>query len=153
LKARFQFATIGFCGAIYLVFGFVALNLASNLNSKLNSQTNLYWRIWDESIAMEVLGLALFLAAFLVSYPKPTRLAAGGLLGAVSSVLGALLAIDLLSAVVQYSAWEQSLQAGFFQDMLTACLVGILLVGFPLGMVGSLGGIRNSRGEDARSEP
>ena len=145
MKVRFQFATLCYSGAVFMVFGFIVLTVASNLSSMLNGNTNLYLRVWGESIVMTVLGLVLFLAAFLVSYPKEIWLAVGGFLGAVSSVVGTLVAIDLLSVVVQYQGYAQTSQETFFEGILEVCFVAVLLVGFPLGMIGSLGGLRNSQ--------
>ncbi|MGD0477753.1 MAG: hypothetical protein ABSB29_06280 [Nitrososphaerales archaeon] len=154
MKARFQFATVCYCAAIFMTFGFVAITVAMSYSSALNGNTNLYLTIWGDSVIMIVLGLALILAAFLVSSSKASRLAVGGILGVGFSVLGTLVAIDLVDTLVGFQGWPYAATGSFFEDVLTVCLLAVLLVGFPLGLMGSLGGIRNSQAapDSANSE-
>lgn len=145
LRGRFQFATVCYCAAIFMVFGFVALTVASNMNSVLNGNTNLYLRVWGESMMMVVLSIALFFVAFLVSSSKVDRLTVGGILGVGFSVIGAIVAMDLLNVIAAYDASLSIGPGQFFEAMLVVCFVAVLLVGFPLGMIGSLGGLRNGQ--------
>lgn len=154
LKARFQFVTLCYGAAIFMVFGFIALTVASNMSNVLNGNTNLYIRVWGESMMMVVMGLALISAAFLVSSSKVDRIAVGGIIGVGFSVVGTVVAIDLLDVLLGYQEYMTTNAGSFFEGMLIVCFVAVVLVGFPMGMVGSLGGIWNSQAvpESATSE-
>lgn len=145
LKAKFQFAAVCYSAAIFIAFGFVALSLASNMNAVLSGNTNLYLRVWGESITALAFGLILILAAFLVSSSDSTTLLVGGAAGLISSVIGTLAAIDLLGTLVTRNGSSYTQAGSFFESILIVCFLAVLLVGLPLGMVGSIGSMKTSQ--------
>lgn len=144
LKARFQFTTMCYCAAVFLTFGFIAVIVAGNMSNALNNDMNLYLTVWGGSIVMIVLSLVMIGAAFLVSSSKVSRLELGGFIGVMGSIIGLFIAVDLASAIFGVQAQRFTTIGLTFENILMVCFVAVLLVGFPLGMIGSLGGIRNS---------
>jgi hypothetical protein len=80
-------------------------------------------------------------ATFLVSSSQATRLEMGGIIGSVVSLLGVLVAIEVMEAT--YSALQTTYGGGFEFVWMEVGYPVILFAGFPLGLVGSLWALQN----------
>ena len=146
MRARFQFATLCYNAATMMVWGFLTIDAALNAGNSLSNNLSLFVRVWGESVTMVVLGFVLLVATFLVSSSKATHVTLGGVVGAMFSFVGVFVAIDLVQALasIAYSAYYgagTSLPYTFAAFSFPV----LLFAGFPLGLIGSLGAIRNSQ--------
>jgi hypothetical protein len=127
-------------------FGFIAIDTSSALGGGIGGISDT--RVWGESVTLVVLGFAMIATAFLVSSSKSTRVEMGGVIGSVVSLLGVLVAIEVMEAT--YSALQTAYGGGFEFVWMQVGYPIVLFAGFPLGLVGSLWALQNRQG---REEP
>ena len=101
--------------------------------------------VWGDAIAAVVLGLFMVVAALLTTYARSTMRILGGLLGLACSVGGALVTVEWLSSVsaVAFAG------SNFAYTYTAIGLPAVLFAGFPLGLMGSIGALRNDLAENA----
>jgi hypothetical protein len=139
------YATYG--GAVYLSFGLLSVAMSSLLGNATTLSTSQFLTLWGEASVMLVLGLLLMITGPMAGSGSDLRRVVGGAVGAISALIGALLA----PAIINYTTGIMSqvgvgsrflsdtglgqLSVAFWMVLITAFVV--MLVGFPLGMVGS----------------
>jgi hypothetical protein len=139
------FATYG--GALYVSYGLLAVGMSSLLGNATDLTTNQFLTLWGEASVMLILGLMLMISGLMVGSASDFRRIAGGAVGALSAMVGVILApvvinydTGILSQVeglpgVLSSAG--SAQLSILYEMLFITSLATMLVAFPLGMVGS----------------
>jgi hypothetical protein len=142
-KTRFQFATICYDAAAMMVWGFLTIDALLSARNAFNDNPGLSQTVWGASIAMVVLGFVMIVAAFLVTSARAANSNTGGVIGAVFSVLGVLVAIYLVHSLSSLNFYGSD----FSYTYTVLGLPVVLFAGFPLGLMGSLWAIRNSRME------
>jgi thiosulfate reductase cytochrome b subunit len=93
---------------------------------------------------MMVFGFIMILVAYLVTSSKANRVEMGGVLGAFVMVASAIVSLDLIQALATASSNYPYVSNSYYVWALVGFPV-VLFVGFPLGLLGSLGAIRNSQ--------
>ncbi len=127
-----------------MVWGFLAIDALLSAGNAFNGNSNLSLTVWGDSIAVVALGLVMIVAAVLVSSPAARRNNIGGVIGAFFSVLGVLVAIDLVHSMSSLNFYGSD----FSYTYTVLGLPVVLFAGFPMGLMGSLWAIRNSRLEE-----
>ena len=142
-KTWFQFATICYDAAALMVWGFLTIDALLSAGNAFNDSPGLSQTVWGTSIAVVVLGFIMIAAAFLATSAKATNSYTGGVIGTVISVLGALAAIYLMHSLSSLNFYGSD----FSYTYTVLGLPVVLFAGFPLGLMGSLWAIQNSRME------
>ncbi len=145
-----KFAVI-YGSAVYIAFGFVALGLSSSLNGIISQDVNLYLRVWGETAIGILLGFLLLVAGLLISSSNRSHTVLGGIIGVLSSIIGVFNSLVLQETTfgVQQGFSQVGLaESSLLQLIMIVGVLVMLFVGFPLGLAGSLGGLRDGQGQD-----
>jgi hypothetical protein len=133
-------------GSVYVAYGILAIALATLIGNAVNLTTNQFLSLWGETIVMLILGLCLLISALLVGSSSDFRRIAGGMIGVISALIGAILAPALINTttglisqvgVSGFLSSGGSAQLTAAYGMLFVSSFVVMLVGFPLGMIGS----------------
>jgi hypothetical protein len=114
--------------------------------------------LWAETILAVVFGFVLLIAGFLIGSTTGMGSIAGGVLGAIASILGvinALLLLTLTEGIISQGIISQGGILGGVSDsqiaisfeLLFVMTIVVLVVGMPLVLVGSFRHMRESSGE------
>ena len=127
-------------GSIYIALGMIAIESSTLLGNLRPLTTDVFLQLWAETVLMAVLGLSLLIAAFLGESENDFRQIVGMPLGVLASMFGAIVALVLLNTAVGLtSAYSlANAQLSVAQVFLVVGTFVTVLVGFPLGIVGSL---------------
>ena len=134
-------ATYG--GSIYLAYGLIALTSTSLINSATSLSLDPFLRLWAETILAILFGFLLLASGLLVGSDSDAKRIGGGLLGVLSSIIGAINVLVLLTTTLglsQFGAFNSAFGTGEFVYVILILIVAAiatLLAGLPLGMVGS----------------
>jgi thiosulfate reductase cytochrome b subunit len=97
---------------------------------------------------MMVFGFIMILVAYLVTSSKANRVEIGGVLGVFVMVASAIVPLDLIQALATASSnypYVSNVYSNVYYVWAQVSFPVVLFVGFPLGLLGSLGAIRNSQ--------
>ena len=136
---------------MYVAHGMTALTFSTLFNNATSLTLDPYLRLWGGTSLALVFGFLLLCAALLVGSDTEFRRILGGGLGALTSIIGAVNALVLLTNSVGISSSNvtqpQIVVAG---QLFYISTVALLLVAFPLAMVGSFQVIREGKHEEAQ---
>ena len=134
-------ATYG--GSIYVAFGILALMMTSLISGATTLTTSQFLQLWAETILALIFGFLLIIAGVLVGSSGYTRRLAGGALGVLAALVGAINIPVLLNFTIGLTYGGSLLfesNTAQLSDALVMMIIGALvalMVGFPMGMVGS----------------
>jgi hypothetical protein len=142
-------ATFG--GSVYLAFGILALMTTSLISGATTLTTSQFLQLWAETILALIFGFLLIVAGVLVGSSGYTRRLVGGAVGVLAALVGAINIPVLLNFTIGLTSGGTFLYGGNttqISDALVMMIIGALvalLVGLPLGMVGSFQDISEGR--------
>jgi len=148
-------AAVTFGGSVYLAHALLSLATISLLSDAVNLSTTEFLQLWTSTILAFVFGFFLLLAGLLIGSDSDLRQIAGGIVGFLSAIIGAVNAVVLLNNVegigsstnlVNTIGSSAQLQL-FFLLLIPATFVA-LFVGFPIGMVGSFQNVKEKGDEN-----
>jgi len=145
LESKTSGSLVLFGAAAYLAFSFSCLAFNANLASSTSSGTAL--QIWAEALVVVVLGVALVVSGALIGLDRWPSYA--GALGAFASILGALLIISYYLTAA--SVGINNASAGASASLIDIGTIIALFVGFPIGFMGSFGGLWKAEQDNAVS--
>jgi len=142
-------AAATFGGSIYLAHGLVALTYTTLFNDSTNLSLDPFLRVWTTTILALVFGFLLLISALLVGSETEFRRIVGGGVGVLVAIIGAINAIILFTTSVGVIGTAAELpQIAASGELLFLLTVGLLVVGFPLGMVGSFQVMHESKASE-----
>jgi len=139
------YATYG--GAVFVSFGLLAIGLSTLIGNAINLTTDQFLALWGETIVILILGLVILISALLVGSSSDFRRIAGGMIGVVAALIGAILTPALVnnttglisqvgvSGVILQGGGSAQLTIAYWMLFISSFVV--MLVGFPLSMIGS----------------
>lgn len=130
---------------VMIAFGFLAFYALyySTFSFSSSSNLGLFLSAWGEAISIFIFGIIMAVFALLATSSSPSRVGLGGALGAVFSTIGALLSLDLVQTMSSHPAYYSSTSIAYTYSLFG--IMVLLFAGFPLGLVGSLGALKNSQ--------
>lgn len=148
LGARNQ-AAATFGGSIYVAHGLVALTYATLFNNSTNLALDPFLRIWAATLLSLVFGFLLLATALLVGSETDFRRIVGGGMGVIVTIVGAVNALVLLTTTVGIIGTSPEIpQVAAAGELLFLLTIVLLVVGFPLGMVGSFQVMNEPKGPE-----
>ena len=132
--------------------GLTALVTSNYLNSS-QLDTGTFLRLWSSTMLVLVLGFAVILAGFLMASKGRTRKLAGGILGVLSSFIGAFVNLVLITTTAGINPnYGLPAELGVAYELLIIGSIIALFVGFPLSMFGTVSSIVEREPESETSE-
>ena len=123
--------------------GIVAVSAASILTQLLSLTTVQFLQLWTETILLTVLGFFMMISALLANGQDDLSRLVSTPLGALSSFIALVDTVVLASMIAGLSAGANAFGPSFaqkdlFVGIFTVMVVATGVVGFPLGLTGSL---------------
>jgi len=144
-----------FGGSVFLAEGLLALQTVALLSNAASLTTTQFLQLWGSIILDFTFGLLLIVAGFLIESNSNLRRIAGGVVGSLSALIGAMNALILLNNITGFGSSSNfgsiignSAQLSLSFELLIPATLVTLFVGFPIGMVGSFQGLT----EDGKAE-
>lgn len=124
--------------------GLVALVSTSLLSEAITLSTSQFLALWAETIFVIVIGFLIVVSAVLIGSNDDFNVMVGEAVGAVSSLVGAILILVLLNTNIGLTYTQvtnplnYSPQLATFNEFLLLGSIITLFLGLPLALVGSL---------------